>query len=91
MWICIHLSRVYIEEDGRVTRKLYVTNITDYDAGEYTCRASVRGALLDKSVRLLIFSKKNFVDLDCSYFSYCCVNIQIQQNIGPAAKEPLEL
>jgi len=53
-------SRLYVEDDGPQSLKLYITSIEAGDAGTYSCQGTVEGNRLDEAVELAIFKDITF-------------------------------
>ncbi len=49
------VNRLYIEEDSRLIKKLYITSIELADAGKYSCQGKIDGRDEEKTVSLEIF------------------------------------
>jgi N6-adenosine-specific RNA methylase IME4 len=53
------VHRNYVEKESPTSSKLYVTGITNEDAGRYSCELLINGAKLrEKFFKLTIFSKQ---------------------------------
>jgi hypothetical protein len=48
-------GRLYIEDDTKLIRKLYITSIQTEDAGKYSCQAKIGEVDFKKDVTLEIF------------------------------------
>jgi len=66
---CVLLIRMYVETDGSLSKKLYITSIQNDDEGSFTCSAQGRGVQLSQSVQLYLFSKSISQSLD-DFFGY---------------------
>ena len=47
---------MYIEKDEN-SLKMYISSIEARDAGQYTCRGTIEGNRMERTTKLLLFSK----------------------------------
>merc|ERR1712226_570225 len=53
-------GRIYVEDDGFQSLKLYITDVLEGDAGSYTCEAYIEGNKVIKNVNLAIYKDITF-------------------------------
>lgn len=51
---------MYVEEEGTIVRKLYVTGFEKQDEGIYKCTGMIDGTLWEKSITVFLFSMTSF-------------------------------
>ena len=72
--------RVYLEHNGAQELKLYFSTIEESDAGTYTCQGRIDGNIIQKTIRLNLFSKFNSVTL-CSICSVSSTQSHFVQSV----------
>jgi len=77
---------MYVETDGSLSKKLYITSIQNDDEGSFTCSAQGRGVQLSQSVQLNLFSKSISQSLDdfvCVYMFCVASSLTLWRPLMP--------
>ena|SRR5688572_3424845 len=64
--------RMYVEDEGTVVRKLYITGFEKQDEGVYKCTGMIEGNLREKLTNVFLFSRPSFLSLFPLYLSPFC-------------------